>query len=137
MRVGRQVGRRGFVLVTVLVIMAISLALFAFWARAAVVEHRRLETRQFRVQAERLAEAGLRRAMVQRENQPNYKVETWRISADELDQVHPGEVRIQVRSAGDDRVEIEATAQYPAGAEHRAQSTKRIEILNPTKGTES
>jgi type II secretory pathway component PulK len=129
--------RRGFVLVTVIAIMAMSMALFGLWAKAAVVEHRRLETQQLRMQAVRLAEAGLQRAMALRGNNPQYSSETWLIPAEELDHLHNGEVRIHVTpAAGGNTLQIEATAQFPAGADRRAQSTKRIEIPNPNPGTE-
>ena len=129
--------RHGFVLVTVVVVMAISMALFGIWARAAVIEHRRLDVQQFRMQAVRLAEAGLRRAAAQRTAIPQYESETWRVSAAELDQLHDAEVSIRViPTAGGQTLAIESIAQYPAGTDRRAQSTKRIEIPNPHRGTE-
>jgi hypothetical protein len=128
---------RGFVLVTVIAVMAISMALFGIWARAVVIEHRRLDVQQFRVQAVRLAEAGLRRAAAQRAALPQYESETWRVPAAELDQLHDAEVSIRVIPIADGKtLAIESTAQYPAGTDRRAQSTKRIEIPNPHPGTE-
>jgi type II secretory pathway component PulK len=133
----RAKDKRGFVLVTVVAIMAMSMALFGLWARAVVIEHRRLDVQQFRMQAVRLAEAGLRRAAALRAVNPQYVSETWRVSATELDQLHDAEVSIRVIPAAEGQnLAIESTAQFPASADRRAQSTKRIEIPNPHPGTE-
>jgi Tfp pilus assembly protein PilV len=132
----RAKNQRGFVLVTVIAVLAISMALFGLWARAVVMEHGRLDVQQFRMQAVRLAEAGLRRAAALRAVNPKYVSETWRVSATELDQLHDAEVSTRVIPAADGRsLAIESTAQFPASADRRAQSTKRIEIPNPPPGT--
>jgi Tfp pilus assembly protein PilX len=126
---------RGFVLVAVLVVFALAMALFGLWGRAAVREHRRLEGEALRLQAVRLAEAGVARARAQRSANPQYAEETWSIPAAELDTRHAAEVRIRVTPAA--AVRIEATADFPADAVRRARSTKRIEIPNPVPGDES
>jgi Tfp pilus assembly protein PilX len=132
----RSKDRQGFVLVTVITIMAISMALFAIWARGSVLEHQRAANQQLRLQAVRLAEAGLQRAIAQLVGNSDYEGETWTVSAADLDQVHSAEVRMRItRSDDHNTVRIEATAEFPASADRRAQSTKRIEIPNSNSGT--
>jgi Tfp pilus assembly protein PilX len=123
--------RRGFVLVAVVVVLTISLALFGVWARAAVQQHRRSRNEALRLQAIRLAEAGLRRAMVRRAAESAYNGETWRVDGSELASVHAGEVRIRVEPSTDIAgLRFEATAEFPVGVAQRAQITKRMEIPN-------
>ena len=128
--------RSAFVLVTVITITAVSVALFGLWARAAVLEHRRLAGQQFRIQAVRLAEAGVRRAAPQLSTDSRYGTETWIIPAEDLDQLHSAEVQIRVAPGADQKTfDIEAVAEFPTDSDRRAQSTKRISIPNANKGT--
>src|SRR5688572_11422750 len=69
--------RGGFVVISVMVVIVISLALFGVWARAAVRENRRAGDHQLRLQATRLAESGLRRGLAQRNASSDYTGETW------------------------------------------------------------
>ncbi len=127
--------RRGAVLVTIVALIAIALALFGIWAQTAVREHRRQAYQVLRLQAARLAEAGVRRGTVQREADPEYTGETWTIPAESLGGTHAAEVRIRVTPT-DDAARFEATAQFPAGAIRRAQVTTRLEISNPVSRVE-
>src|SRR5687768_5893813 len=87
---------RGFVLVAVLVVFAISLTLFGVWARRAVGQHRRSRVEQVRLQAIRLAESGVRRAIVRQSADRNYKGEKWSVPPGVLDKARGAEVRIRV-----------------------------------------
>jgi Tfp pilus assembly protein PilV len=132
-----QSSRHGFVLVAVVVVLTISLALFGVWARAAVQQHRRSRNEQMRLQAVRLAEAGVRRAMARRAADPAYNGETWLVDGRELDSVHAAEVRIGLAQSADaTALGFEATAEFPAGMAHRAQVTKRMEIPNTVSEVE-
>src|SRR3954467_7214473 len=88
--------KRGIVLIAVLVVFAVSLTLFGLWSQAVVREHSRLATQQFRVQAGRLAEAGLQRAVSLRATDGNYADQVWLVPATQLDQTHAAQVRIHV-----------------------------------------
>ena len=126
---------RGFVLVTVLVVFAISLTLFGVWARRAVGQHRRSRVEQVRLQAVRLAESGVRRAIARQAADRNYKEEQWSVPAGVLDNVRAAEVRIRVEPTGDNsKLRIAATAAFPLGVVQRAQITRKIEIPNPEPG---
>jgi type II secretory pathway pseudopilin PulG len=129
--------RRGIVLVAVVALIAISLTLFGVWAQSAVQQQKRFHLRQYRMQAVRLAEAGVRRAVARRLADVQFESETWRIPDEMLDNSNAAEVRIRVAAAGVSGALIyEATAEFPAGEVRRAQVTRRIETANPTTGDE-
>jgi type II secretory pathway component PulK len=130
--------RRGIVLVAVVAVFAISLMLFAVWARAAVGQQRLMRSQQHRAQAVRLAEAGVRRAIARRLADTQFADEVWRVPAEMLDQKNSGQVRIQVTDEdGGDTISYEATAEFPAGAVRHAQITRRVEIPRPIPEGES
>jgi hypothetical protein len=127
--------RKGAVLVAVVVVLTISLTLFGLWGRAAVQRHARMRAEHWRVQAVRLAEAGVWRGLARRAQSGEYNQETWRVTADELAASHAGEVRIRIASGTDQAMlRCEATAEFPAGAVRRAKVTKHIEIPVSTMG---
>jgi Tfp pilus assembly protein PilX len=129
--------RRGAVLIAVVVVLAISLALFGVWARAALQQHRRMRNEQSRLQAVRLAEAGVRRGIAQRALDAAYSQEVWQVPASELDTTHAGKIAIRVNSGEESRsLRFEATAEFPVGAINRAQVTKRIEMTTSVTGNE-
>jgi Tfp pilus assembly protein PilX len=128
----------GFVIIAVIVVFAISTTLFGVWASVAVRSHRQFANRQLRVQAVRLAEAGVRRAIARRQANPRYDNEVWSIAAADLGQGQAAEVRIGITPAADAaRLNVEATAEFPVGAVRRATITKQVEIPNPITVDES
>lgn len=134
----RHAQRRGVVLIVVIVTTSISLVLFGMWAQNIVKEHRRFANQQFRLQATRLAEAGVRRAMTRKSVDPQFEEETWTVPADSLSGPHAATVQIHAVPSDDAKsMRYEATAQFPAGAARRAQITKRIEVPIPPSGNES
>jgi type II secretory pathway component PulK len=129
---GRGRRKRGVVLIAVIVLFSVSLTLFGLWSQAAIREHRRLETQQFRVQAERLAEAGLQRAVSLRAADAKYSDEVWSVPATELDKSHTAQVRIYLAPGPDaGNIRLEATAEFPVGIPHRVQITKSVVIRHP------
>jgi hypothetical protein len=125
--------KRGVVLVAVIVLFSVSLTLFGLWSQAVVGERNNLATQQFRIQAGRLAEAGVQRAVSLRAADAKYADEVWAVPASELDNAHAAQVRIHVAPTSDaGGIRCEATAEFPVGALRRAQITKSIEIPNPT-----
>jgi Tfp pilus assembly protein PilV len=124
--------RSGVVLVTIIVLIVVSLALFGLWTKSIVREHDRQSLQQFRVQAERLAEAGIERARARRSADGTYSEETWSVPAAALDNLHAGQVRIHVTANKDGMAtRYEATAEFPVGTIRHAQRTKNIELPNP------
>jgi membrane protein implicated in regulation of membrane protease activity len=138
MRAAIMASRRGIVLIAVVAVFAISLMLFAVWTKAAVGQQRQMRSQQYRAQAVRLAEAGLRRAIARRSADIQYAEEVWRIPAEMLDQINSAQVRISVTA--DDATNTfnyQATAEFPEGAVRRTQVTRRIEITRPVPEGES
>ncbi|HEY3395518.1 MAG TPA: hypothetical protein VGK58_22645 [Lacipirellulaceae bacterium] len=130
--------RRGIVLIAVVALFAISLTLFGVWAQAAVRHQQRIRNQQYRVQAVRLAEAGVRRAVARRLADAQYETEVWRVPAEMLDRSHAAEVRILVTAGGAAGTLLyEAIAEFPAGGVRRAQITRRIETINPVTEDQS
>lgn len=130
--------RHGVALVLVIVAMSIALTLFAIWTRTIVQEHRRAASRQYQLQAVRLAEAGVRRAIALRAVNPLYNDETWTVPREAFGGPHAAEVRIRVTPVGEvGGLRCEATAEYPTGATRRAQATRQIEFGTSPSGAES
>jgi type II secretory pathway pseudopilin PulG len=131
-RISVGAGQRGFVLVAVLVVFVVSLTLFGVWARRAVGQHRRSRIEQVRLQAVRLAESGVRRALARQALDGNYAEEKWAVPTGVLDQTRAAEVRIRVEPPGDNgKLRFTATAEFPLGVVQRAQITRQIEIPSP------
>jgi type II secretory pathway component PulK len=120
------------VLVMLVVVMCVALALFGVWARRAVRAQRRMESRQYRMQAQRLAEAGVRRALARLAADPNFTNETWSVPADQLDQRHAAAVRIEIASSPfENKLHCQATAEFPEGTARRATVAEAVEIPIP------
>ena len=129
--------RRGFALLAVLVLLVISVTLFGLWAQAIVREYQQVAGQELRLQAERLAEAGLSRALARRAADPAYEGETWSVPADALGGRWAAEVRLRV-VPGDDGApdRYEAQAEVPVGATRHVQLTRRCEVPRPSAGDE-
>jgi hypothetical protein len=118
--------------------LSISLTLFGIWARAVLRERSRLANQQFQLQAIRLAEAGVHRAILRRAADSNYQGEIWSVTADQFDKTRAAEVRIRIAlTTAANTTRFEATAEFPAGTVHRARITKSIDLTNPVPSDES
>src|SRR6188472_1140134 len=93
---GHAMQKRGVILIAVLVLFSLCLTLFGLWSRAVIRERSNLASQQFRLQAGRLAEAGLQRAIAIRATDSNYVDEVWSVPASDLDKAHAAQVRIRV-----------------------------------------
>jgi type II secretory pathway component PulK len=128
----RRAPRRGFVLIIVIVTVSVSMVLFGIWAQNMVREHRRFASQQYRIQATRLAEAGVQRAMARRAADPAFIEEAWLAPAESFGGTHGATVQIRVIFNGEAaKLRYEATAQFPADAVRRAQVTRQIEVSIP------
>jgi Tfp pilus assembly protein PilX len=120
------------VLVLLVVVMCVALALFGVWAQQVVRSQRRLESRQYRAQAQRLAEAGVRRAVAQLAADPNFKSESWSVPAEQLKQRHAAVVRIEIAASPfESKLLCQATAEFPSAAPRRATVAKSIQVPIP------
>jgi type II secretory pathway component PulK len=129
--------RRGVVLIMVIVTVSVSMVLFGIWAKNMVNEHRRLANQQYRMQATRLAEAGVQRAIARRTADPAFTEESWSVPRESFGGAHGGTVQIRVVAKDDATLRYEATAQFPAGAARRAQVTRQIEASITSGDNES
>jgi len=141
MNARRQRGRRGAVIVPVLVcfilIMLISAALLQL-----VFTERGLDRREeWHIQAEWLAEAGLERAAARLSASRDYQGETWEVAANDLGGKDVGRVTIAVETPKDEQAlrRVIVQADYPTVPERRARQRRSLVIdLGPepksTKG---
>jgi hypothetical protein len=130
--------RYGAAVVAIIALFVVSLTLFGLWAQSSIRGRQQLATRQFRWQAERLAEAGLARAAARRAADPAFRDETWKVPADQLKERHAAEVRIHVERDQNRGVTVfEATAVYPIEAARNAKVTKRSELGDQIREGES
>ena len=122
--------RRGAILIVVLVCMAVAAVLFVVLARQAATEHHVTQSRQWAVQAQWLAEAGVERAAARLAANADYTGETWNISPDELAGHNAAVVRIRAETiAGDsDRRIVHVEADYPDDPQHRSRQIKQISV---------
>jgi type II secretory pathway component PulK len=125
--------RSGIVLLAVLVILAVSLTLFGIWARQAVLNRGQLDTQQRRLQAVRLAEAGLKRAIALRAADSKFEEQVWSVPPSDLDQTHAGTVRMAIApGSSKGTLRYQATAEFPVGEVRSIQITKAVELAEPT-----
>jgi Tfp pilus assembly protein PilX len=107
--------RRGVVLILVLACLAIASVLLLTGIKLALSSHRVQRTFGWSVQARLLAESGLERAAAQLAADPDYKGETWKISAKDLSGDEAGTVKIEVKPVpeNDNRRLVKVEADFP------------------------
>ncbi len=103
-------GRRGVLVLCVLASLALAASLLGVWMKTLALERRQVRAQQARVQAEYLADAGLRRAASRLSVDAAYAGETWEISAESLAASVPAKVTIVVEPDGDDPQARQVTA---------------------------
>src|SRR5215204_1456783 len=88
--------RQGAIIVILIFVMTLAATLFGLWARQVVREQHRIELQKYRLQATRLAEAGLRRLLARRATDHGLEKESWNIPADQLDNRNLAIVQLRV-----------------------------------------
>ena len=128
--------RRGVVLMSVLVCMAVAMLLFAAWLKTAAMERRQLRTQQDRLQAEILADAGLDRAAAQLLSAGDYSGETWQVGPEALAGRGAATVTIQVDSPKEtpSSRKVHVVAEYPVVGAARVRRSKQITVVLPDTG---
>lgn len=114
--------RRGTVLIVLMVFLLVTVSIAIAVMRAALVDARQFNTDAKSLQADRLAEAGIARALSLRTTNAEFTGDEWQI---EFAGREPGVVRTQVSTA-DERVTIESVATYPASGDRRVQSRRQV-----------
>ena len=130
--------RNGIVLVAVLVCLIVASAVFGMATKLAVARHLAARHRQIELQAQFLTESGIERAAARLAVRPEYRGETWRIPAAELDGSHDAVVEIQVEPVADNPQlgRITVRTHYPAQAEPRAGDSKQVLMSLLERGEE-
>ncbi|MGC1273829.1 MAG: hypothetical protein WBC44_08995 [Planctomycetaceae bacterium] len=114
--------RRGTVLVIVVVLLLVTASIAGAVMRAALLDARQFTIDRNALQADRIAEAGLDRASMRLNVDPNYDGETWTAP---LPNGETGSVVLRLTGDGQQRT-LEATATYPAESERPVRSTRRM-----------
>jgi hypothetical protein len=122
--------RRGAVLAAALVEFAVAAAILFTVLQGMVSHQRQLLIEQRQLQAQWLAQGGVDRAVAQLRKSADYRGETWRVPADELDGTAPGEVKINLDAVADqpDDLHLIVEANYPSDSVHSSQQTREAII---------
>jgi hypothetical protein len=124
--------RPAAILVILIVVMTIVITMFALWARQVVSEQRRIEMQANRLQAVRLAEAGVQRLLATRTATLAARTESWSIPADQLDGRHVAVVLLKAIPATDGKsTKYVATAECPSESLRREVVTRSVSVPGP------
>jgi Tfp pilus assembly protein PilX len=127
--------RRGMLAIAVLVCLLVLTMIAGALIRTGVAQRDEVRGLERRLQAEWLAEAGLRRALARLEADPGYSGETWDVGARELGAADAATVAIAVeRPPGDANARtIRVRADFPRDPPRRARCSRQI-TLSQTPG---
>ncbi len=117
--------RRGAVTVVALVVLLILSATVGQYVRRVIMERRQIRQEVLHLQAEKLAEAGLRIATKTRQQDPAWLGFTWNLPAGEIHQTNTAEVTIRMQNQT-----CTVVARYPANSQIPLQVT-RTRKLSP------
>lgn len=118
----RSTSRQGTVLVIVVVLLLVTASIAGAVMRAALLDARQFTIDRNALQADRIAEAGLDRALMRLDADPDYDGETWTVSLPDGD---TATVVLRFTGDGPQRM-FEAVATYPADSERPVRSTRRM-----------
>jgi hypothetical protein len=126
-------GRRGVIMLMLLVVFGVSLGMCGAWTRAILRNRQVQRLAEERTQASWLADAGVRRAAAFLAADPDYNGETWRVESGDLARAGAATVVIRIEplpgAAGQSR--ITARASYPRDAVG-VRETKTV-VFNPQR----
>ncbi len=119
--------RSGAILIIVLALLAVLTIVCGLWVRFVLQEVSRQRLQEDVVQAEWLAEAGLRRAAARLANDRNFTGELWRVEGKEFSRPHSAMVKLGVEHPAEARDEARLTVHvaYPSDAP-TVQFTKTV-----------
>ncbi|QDT58072.1 hypothetical protein SV7mr_05610 [Stieleria bergensis] len=90
--------RRGAIMFCVLACLGVSLAIVTLMVRGAVSERRATRRRHQMNQTERLLDAGILRAVQQRQQNPSYQGESWTVKLPEPQADQPASIQIRIEN---------------------------------------
>ena len=122
--------KKGAALVMILIVLAVATAIFLASLKLLVVQRQSIELESQRIQAGWLAQSGVDRAAARLAAEPQYRGETWDISAEDLGGRDGGTVAIRIEnvSGKPDRRRLHVVADYPSDTEQRARETREVTI---------
>jgi Tfp pilus assembly protein PilX len=131
-RPGPSIGlqSRGAVAVVVLMCLMLIALIGGTLLRTGLVQRRRLQMEEGKLQAEWLVESGLERAVARLAEEPAYRGETWRVLAADLGGRLSGTVTIAVEPDGAQpgRRTVHVQADYPDGTDSRVRRRKQATV---------
>ncbi|QDU39979.1 hypothetical protein Mal4_43330 [Maioricimonas rarisocia] len=131
--------RRGAALIIAVICLLFAGALSLSVVRLVVTQQRQLEREEWATQAALLAEGGIARAIQQLNNSDAYEGETWQPEVPG-EGAQPARVELSVEHLDLEplgpRIRIEAVADYPDAANHRAR-VRRSVVIPVTDGTDA
>ena len=119
------------VLVALLVVMLFGAALVnMFLAQRQLVRHNQQQQQAFW-----LAESALHRAAHRFASEPEYRGETWQVTADDLDGTHGGVAVVRVEAVNEAKPghRIVVDASYPSGALKKIVQHRELFVAQPTE----
>ncbi len=128
--------RRGFLSVVVLISLVVLMMIAVSLLRTGLARRDEARAQERRLQADWLAEAGIRRAIARLDGDPGYTGETWPIDAPALDSADGASVQIDVERdrQGSSQRTIRVRADYPLDAVRRVRRSRQITIRAPDGG---
>jgi type II secretory pathway component PulK len=130
----RRANRRGLALIPAMVCLTVVTLLGASLFRQSHTHRMLTRVEEARAQADWLAESGLARAVAKLRADPDYRGETWEVSAETLPRHEPGRVRIAVeRPANSAGRLVRIEADYPAAGDRRSRRTRTRTISLATE----
>ena len=124
--------RRGMLAVAVLVCLVVLMVIAGALLRVGLAHRDQVRAQERRLQAEWLAEAGLRRALARLDADADYAGETWNIDARALGAADAATVVIAIeRLPRDPKARtIRVRANYPTDPTRRTRCSRQITISN-------
>ena len=122
--------RRGMLAIAVLVCLVVLMLIAGALLRVGLVHRDQVRAQERRLQAEWLAEAGLRRALARLDADADYTGETWNIDARALGAADAATVAIAIeRPPRDPKARtIRVRADYPTDPNRRTRCSRQITI---------
>ena len=133
----RRSRRRGVALLLAVACLALLVLVFSSLMRLGFAGRGQARSEERRLKAAWLAESGLERAWAKLSMNPEFRGETWELSAETLNGRDPASVRIVVEPRGD-RLRVSSRADYPREGTSRARQTRTASFSanqkNPRSG---
>ena len=121
--------RRGTILIVALLCLLVIMSLLGTMLLAALQSARQLHAERDLRQCELLLQAGVERALTQLAEQPDYKGQTYDLTAAEIINQGTGRITIAVTPATENTsAQLQIAAEYPAESEFAVRRSRTLSI---------